>query len=290
MYTDEDIRSNRNSMQDIDGNNLHSSDEYNLTPHEASKSLTFIYANINSWSANAQNTLLDSSVHADILFMVETHQQSGTQIKADLRQNGRRAFLNHAAPSAKSALGSHGGEAIAPLSHLNIRPVDQELLKEISKVTAEPLRWVVAVLLRKALPIMVGNVYMWDSEDLSDRNINILRQLYIVKQVIQLPCFIIGDFNMTPETLRSSVWLDALQVETLVADTCTTLNTTVKVIDYAICSPEIQHLFKLNVHDETSFSPHYSLQVNVLASPRTIIGNVLKIPSPALRSSSRSLG
>ena len=91
---------------------------------------------------------------------------------------------------------------------------------------------------------------------------------------MKLPCFIIGDFNMTPETLRSSEWLDALKVEVLVADADTTLNNTIKVIDYAICSPEIAHLFKLSLHDATSFSPHYSLKVTVLANPRSIIGNV----------------
>ncbi len=69
-----------------------------------------------------------------------------------------------------------------------------------------------------------------------------------------------------------------LKVEVLVADADTTLNTTKKVIDYAICSPEIAHLFKLSLHDATSFSPHYSIRVSVLAHPRSIIGKVLKVP------------
>ena len=163
--------------------------------------------------------------------MVETHQTNGIQIKADLKQNRRRAILNHAEPSAESTIGSHGGEAIAPQNHLNIRPVPQELLSEVSKATSSPLRCAVAILQLKGTPILVGDVYMWDSEELSDRSINILRQLYIIKEAVGLPCFIIRDFNMTPDTLRSSEWLDALKVEVLVADADTTLNNTTKVID-----------------------------------------------------------
>ncbi len=240
--------------------------------------MTFIYANINSWSANAQNTLLNSKVEAEVLFLVETHKTNGIQIKADLKQNGRRAFLNHAEPSAKSTIGSHGGEAIAPQNHLNIRPVPQALLSEISKATAAPLRCSVAVLQLKGLPILVGDVYFWDSEELSDRNINILRQLYLVKKAMGLPMFLIGDFNMTPDTLRSSEWLDALEVVVLVADADTTLNNATKVIDFALSSPEIAHLFKLSLHDAASFSPHFSIKVAVMAQPRSIIGSVLKIP------------
>ena len=88
-------------------------------------------------------------------------------------------FCNHAVPSEKSTIGSHGGEAIAPLNHLNIRPISQELRSEVCRVTAEPLRCALAILRLKGLPILVGDVYMWDTEELSDRNINILRQLYI---------------------------------------------------------------------------------------------------------------
>ena len=187
VYTDTEVNTyNYIDTHKADDGSLLSNRDDNHTPQEASKSFTFIYANINSWSANAQNTLLDSSVHAEILFMVETHQLSGIQIKADLRQNGRRAFLNHAVPSEKSTIGSHGGEAIAPLNHLNIRPISQELRSEVCRVTAEPLRCALAILQLKGLPILVGDVYMWDTEELSDRNINILRQLYIIKDTLKL--------------------------------------------------------------------------------------------------------
>ena len=144
-----------------------------------SRSFTFIYANINSWSPHAQNRLLNDKVKAEILFLVETHQISNLQIKADLRQNGRRAFLNRAEPSAKSMSGTHGGECIAPLTHLDIKPVPTILLVLIMEVTGAPLRCTFAIMQLRKSPILVGTVYFWDSEELSDRNVNILRQIYI---------------------------------------------------------------------------------------------------------------
>ena len=100
----------------------------------------------------------------------------------------------------------------------------------------------------------------------------------MIKRAIGLPMFLIGDFNMTPDTLKESDWLEALKVEVLTTGADSTMNNTIKVNDFALSSPEISHIFQLSLNDPTSFSPHYSILVEVLAHPRAIRGDVLKVP------------
>ena len=61
-------------------------------------------------------------------------------------------------------------------------------------------------------------------------------------------------------------------------DSETTLNNTTKIIDFALVSREIKHLFKVKLNPRTSFSPHFSLLIEIMAQPASIQGQVIKTP------------
>ena len=123
-----------------------------------SEKINILHNNVNSWGANAQNTLLSNTENNwDILTAVETHKLRNNDLRSSLGPAGRRTIANPAEPSTKSDTGTHGGEVIAPKCNLNCKPIPPDLLEEIPKQTYTPIRFAAATLALKKLTILLSS-------------------------------------------------------------------------------------------------------------------------------------
>ena len=107
-------------------------------------------------------------------------------------------------PAADTAAGStSAGVGVAVRSHLGLamprQPLEFENLKSRVQV-----RWMGAVC-RGGLHLV--SVYLWTSEGLSQRNMDLLQCLAGVLSRLRGPWLVGGDFNLTPDMLRASGWL-----------------------------------------------------------------------------------
>ena len=184
----------------------------NLNRHD--KTLTVYCANYTSLSTIAQNTLFKKNAH---IFCGVEHHKNIKYIHEVFNSHGFKVVATDPEPTDNigidaSKSSGHGGELVAFKSNYKYKPIEQHILDAIHATTNAPLRFAAAVMQFKGLSIIFASIYLWDKEGLSERNQNLLFQIYLLLQTTQLPIFLYGDFNMNPNTLREAGWLDKLQV------------------------------------------------------------------------------
>ncbi len=235
------------------------------------KHYTFKFYNITCYGPNAQSHIFAED--PDIQCIVEHHMPESSSF--DLRNNyavrGYRIFNNPARPSCNSAEGTHGGELIACKKYHNVTSIDPEVFEHISKHTSEPCSLTACLLRLKGHNVLLIALYLWSGQALSDKNFAILKQVRILKDIIKKPALVFGDWNMSPEQLAASGWLDLLgfRVNFLVPKhvTSTMHKFSDRVIDYAIVDTCISHIpGDLEADIDTPFL-HLGLSCKINARP-----------------------
>ncbi len=127
---------------------------------------------------------------------------------------------------------THGGELLAIRSGFSSRNVPKHILEHIIKEYGE-LRFATRIIEFHNVDILVVTLYLWVTEGLSVRNNMILYQTRMLKHLLSLPFFTIGDFNITFEQFVESGWAERFKAKMLHPGTPTTTTaSTNRVIDF----------------------------------------------------------
>ena len=162
--------------------------------------------NGNSWDTVTEKVLPRSS--ADVLFVQEA-KAVGEHGVARVRRTGRKAGWNcDASPALRVAdsFGS-GGCVVAASRGVGITSQPDWAIRDGFQHRFK-LAWVGAIIKGG---MHMGSLYLRGSAGLSEENLNILQEVAIVLKKLRGPWIVAGDFNLNPDMLRSSGWLDVVK-------------------------------------------------------------------------------
>jgi len=249
--------------------------------------------NGNSWDTVVAKVLPRSS--ADILFVQEA-KAVGEHGVAKVRSTGRKAGWNcDASPALRlaDAFGS-GGCAVAASGGVGITSQPDWTIRDGFQHRFK-LAWVGAILKGG---IHMGSLYLRDSVGLSEENLCILQEVAIVLKKLRGPWIVAGDFNLNPDLLRSSGWLDIIN-GVLVAPTSPTCHGS--TYDYFIVcqalAPSVAGIARI---DDGGMHPHSPSRlflkgdgrrklVRRLSRPAKVPGVLPEGPLPCPRPASESM-
>ena len=142
------------------------------------------------------------------------HHKPNDYIREVFNKKGCRVATNPPEPTMSvSAMSSgYGGEFVATHKRIHSSPEDINVYDTIASSTNAPCRFAACFIRLKGVTILLVAMYLWHTEGLSDRNQNLLKQLFILQQIVKVPIICYGDFNMLPEVLESSDWLRLLNM------------------------------------------------------------------------------
>ena len=249
---------------------------------ETKKSIIPIfYGNISSLSVKAQAYLFSgicSQYHA--LCEVEHHSVDSKGVIKVFRDNKPKAYVSPAQKTSEH--GSHGGELLAFHKHLNTMPIEPEVINSIQQSTDGIIRFAAAYMRLESINIVVIALYLFVAEGMGLQNTLIMSQLDILRRVTGCPFICLGDFNMLPTELSDSVWLHNSDpyIKTTTSPTSTSASVD-RRIDMCLYS---RHLHPM-IHDLTlvmgcPWSPHFGMDLSIVAKPRSIQGMVIAVPRP----------
>ena len=205
-----------------------------------SKVFSVFYANITSLSPHATNYIFSLPKHINLFAGVELHKHDTLEVENLFRFHGFKSSYN---PAEKLHTLYHGGEIVAARASLNSRPVNPYIYQTIVESLNSTIRFTSRIVVFKQLELLCITIYLWDSEGFTDRNITLLRQLKMLIDLVGLPWFCVGDFNITFEQFRDSQWPDYLKCKMIHPNMkSTTSQSNDRVIDFAICDSGIHML------------------------------------------------
>ena len=144
------------------------------------RSFTVFFSNVTSWSNRVYNHFYTNSY--DIVSVVEHHisVEKYPSLKNDAMSLGRDLYGLPAVPSGKSTTGTSAGLGILPKRELDVDAPEPHSL-QLSMGLQDPAfaRWYPLSVRLKGVTITYIVVYLYTSEGLSERNLDILHQLYI---------------------------------------------------------------------------------------------------------------
>ena len=159
-----------------------------------------VTSNPNSWTT-AEGRVLPST-HADALLLQET-KLSGDLGVAKVARRGRALGWNATASMAhRTAADKCSGGCVVAVRRGN-GIVPHEIVKHGFRHRFH-IAWV-ATILKGGLHL--GSVWLRDSEGLSPENLLILQEVAAVISQVRGPWILGGDWNLTPQTLQTTNWL-----------------------------------------------------------------------------------
>ena len=126
--------------------------------------------------------------------------------------------------------------------------------------------------LEKEVTLVLVFTYLFDGEKLSDRNNDLVFQLQLLKLYLGLPFICYGDFNMSPEELGVTGWLERLQASVVKTHVKSTLqNSRSSHID-SFLVPNVLTNFTVDIQPvyNITWKPHLGLHLTIQASPRSV--------------------
>ena len=164
------------------------------------------------------------------------------------------------------------GVGVAVRSHLGLAmpaaPLHFDELRSRVQV-----RWMGAVC-RGGLHLV--SVYLWCTEGLSQRNLDLLQCLAGVLSRIRGPWLVAGDFNMTPDMLRASGWLTLVKGVVHAPEVATCKS---RVIDFFVSSRSLSPaVVAVSVVSDAGTSPHVPVRLFLRAAPRSLKMRCLVAP------------
>ena len=174
-------------------------------------------------------------------------------------------------PAFDTAAGStSAGVAVAARSHFGLArsPGIPAIEVDRSRII---VRWLGTVC-RGGIHLV--SVYLYFGEGLSQRNIDLMQSIAGIVGELRGPWILAGDFNLTPEDVRGTGWLELLN-GVLHAPSAPTCNG--RVIDFFVTSASLASaVVAVSVVLDSGTSPHSAVRLLLRASPRSVTVNTLR--------------
>ena len=170
------------------------------------------YANVSIWNKDMEKFLQGNRSH---VFLLAEHRldEAMFQRKAPLLTTwSRDAFFEAAERTGNYLWATSGGVAILPRRHLQVTRPDPDLMSFArSGHTADATaRWTAAVVRLKSVSLLLVVLYLKTGEELSEFNLSILQQVFLLVSNFAGPALVMGDWQMEPHTLEKCFWIKRL--------------------------------------------------------------------------------
>jgi hypothetical protein len=241
----------------------------------SNKSFRIFFANITSFSRQAQDYLFTLPRDVQVVMLAEVHKEEQSVISR-FRKN---KFLPCYNPPTNKNQGTHGGEIVATRAHLQAKPIPKEVIGYLISQFG-PLHFAAKIVILTKVQVLFVSVYLWDSEGLSERNNTILQTIGLMSRYLKLPMIGFGDFNVAFDDFAKSGWCERLQVSLIHPRVPTTLSTTSnRVIDFGFISTDIQMMWQ-DVQPDlmVPWGPHIGMYATFNMKPKSISQYVQCIP------------
>ena len=112
----------------------------------------------------------------------------------------------------------------------------------------------------------LGSVWLRDTEGMTDENMAILQAVSQALTKLKGPWILGGDWNMPPEELMKSGWVDSIE-GVIVATKSNTCNNS--VFDYFVVSAKLRHAVRgIQLVNDHAFSPHHPARMYIDGNAR----------------------
>ena len=175
----------------------------------------------------------------DVIGMAEHHETfnkiSNSKICKTLEAVGRRCFGTSARPTGNSIHGNSGGVLIAPLRHLDMLPLSYPQDNTIHFAEDDMVGFTMRL---RGVDVLLVQVYFETGTGLGPNNTRKLKKLAHIAKCNRLLFIAFGDFNMPPERIAESSFLELTKAQIILAEdgekTCNAGRG--QVLDYIIAS------------------------------------------------------
>ena len=157
----------------------------------------------------------------------------------------RSSYVTYAQRTGAYKWATSGGQCILPRRHLRTMLLDEDLVAAAVGTDGggegARSRWTACCLRTKSVTILFVTVYLLTSQELSEFNLSVLHQVFLLIAHFSGPAVISGDWQMPPSVLAANPWISKLNLQ-IVAPTDTEFTCSVgpkRMLDYFIASREI---------------------------------------------------
>eukprot|EP00959_Pyramimonas_sp_CCMP1952_P051049 1066546-Pyramimonas_sp.AAC.1 len=119
-------------------------------------------------------------------------------------------------------------------------------------------------------------LYLHNSIGLAPANWDLLCRLGAQLKMANVPCIVMGDFNVEPDVLQHSGWVDAIDGVAIhtAAGTCTPAN---RVIDFFV-SQALSSVVEVSQVNDVAIAPHTPVQLSVRSLSKIPQVRMAKVP------------
>jgi len=224
----------------------------------------------NSWTTTESSILPRST--ADVMFVQET-KRAGDEALQTLRNQGRDKAWNFIASSAlrTAADKASGGCAVGVRRGNGVTESDASYNHAIDHRFV--LGWTAAV---RRGGLHCGSVYLKDAAGLCEHNLLVLQEIAVALRQLRGPWVLGGDWNLTPDVLQSSGWLDVVHGVVVAPTAPTCFSAT---YDYFVVAEELVPFIAGCVRiDDAGLYPHWPARLLLRGDARRLAVRKLRQP------------
>ena len=162
-------------------------------------SYVFAALNLSNWNGIAKAALLRVSAH--VAFVTE-HKLLAAPLRIARRWMTTKGWSVFSSPDARTEAGGiSGGVMITVRREVVAHPVPPHVWESLSFDPVTRSRLTACIVHIGVVVVLAVAVYLFDSDNLSERNVALLEQVAVMRQVLALPLLVGGDFNMSRTSL-----------------------------------------------------------------------------------------
>ena len=250
------------------------------------KVVKVLLGNLTSLSPKMENYLFRPSVNKNVILygLLEAHKTIGEleSLKSKFNSYGRSLVLNPAILTGRSETGNHGGEIASARNDTDFVKFQDQVINQIQTESGDTVHFSGGIFRFRNFSIVFVFLYLVTSVGMNDENSRRMEQVNILLKILGLPFIIYSDFNMLPDELSKSGWPQFLKAEivTPIGATSTLKKVSGRIIDYLLVHRSILGVVQsLMLNSIAPSTPHYFLDLTLMANPRFIIEPTFCIPS-----------
>ena len=251
--------------------------------------VSVFYSNVTSWgtlSESKENRCEKflSTENSDIVIFVEHHldKDQFSRIRPKLKSLRRAAYVSHAKRIGLHQASTSGGQLILPRDSWDTLEPDPALIKHcLPREHAQAPRWTAMVLRTRGVSILFIAVYLRTSEGLSEQNLSIMNQIFLLVAFFHGIVLMVGDFQMTPSQMSSIPAISKLGLQVVAPDVDATCTAGLgRVIDFSIVSVKLAPFLQIEPELKVPWKSHIGLRLSFPARLRSLSAPVLQTPRP----------
>ena len=245
--------------------------------------ITVFYSNITKWGKKVHSFLAKD--RSSVVMFVEHHLDVGefAQTRDSIRACKRAIYVSYARRQGVHRDSTSGGQIILPMGHLETTDVDKDLLQHcIPRDQFHCPRWTCCVLRTRGVSVLLISLYLFTGQGLSELNMGILQQIFMLVAFFKGVVVILGDWQVTPQEIMQLSAISRLRLSVItpscVDATCNSGSG--RIIDFGVVSSSISQYITLEPELKVPWKSHIGLRLSMPARLRALSAPAIRVPRP----------